>query len=150
MGPTVDESAATAMSAAEVEDFLTTRGQGVLSLSDGGDAYSVPMSFGYDGTNLLFQFAADDDSRKVAYLEATETASFVAYSFDSVAEWASVVVRGPVSPVPSEERESAYESLASNASFPTLDVFGAGLSDEDFELYQLEPTERTGMKGQNA
>lgn len=125
-----------------IDRLLRTHGTGVLSLTNGADAYAVPQSFGYDGDTLYFQLATDADSRKLAFIEATETASFAVYTTDPSR---SVVVDGPLESVSADERAAAATAVAENAEIPTLDVHPERPpSDLDFEFYRLRPTHRSG------
>ena len=50
------------MTDAEVDTFLTEQGTGVLALADGGSAYAIPISFGYETGRAVFaywQFGAE-------------------------------------------------------------------------------------------
>lgn len=67
----------------KIDTLLREHGTGVLALANGREAYSIPESFGYDGETLHFQFVFDVDSKKMAFLETTETASFTIYTSDS-------------------------------------------------------------------
>lgn len=61
----------TAMSEAEIEEFLIEQGYGHVSLAADGEAYTVPMSFGYDGNNRIFLYFiqfTDEDSHKLEML----------------------------------------------------------------------------------
>ncbi|MFB6124274.1 MAG: pyridoxamine 5'-phosphate oxidase family protein [Haloferacaceae archaeon] len=135
-----------AMSDAEIDDFLSEQGTGVLSLTSRGDAYAIPESFGYDEGTLYFLLADHDDSRKMAYLERTTTVCFVAYELSSVDDWASVVVRGELTPTPDDAHETAAAALASNAVIPGNGMFGHSADEPSFEWYELDPTERSGLR----
>lgn len=138
-------AAGTAMSAAEIDDFLSRRGTGVLSLAAEGEAYSVPESFGYDDGTLYFLLATHDGSHKMAYLERTSTVSFVTYEMRSVDDWTSVVVRGELEPTADDDRERAAAALASNGEIPGTEMVGHD-DDLTFEWYELDPEERSGLR----
>ncbi|WP_276300073.1 pyridoxamine 5'-phosphate oxidase family protein [Halorussus lipolyticus] len=124
-------------------EFLEGQGWGCLTLADGGEAYSVPLSFGYDGdSTLYFQVQTDDDSDKMAYLDATTTATFLVPEVQPP-EWSSVIVRGAVEKVPDDEADEAYSAFADNAWFPAC----PWTNDKDpaeVEFYKLEADELTG------
>lgn len=123
--------------------FLERQGWGYLTLADGGEAYSVPMSFGWDGgSTLYFQVQTDDDSEKMAYLDATTTATFVVAEVQPP-EWSSVVVRGGVERVPDDEAEKAYSAFADNAWFPAC-PWTTDKDPTEIEFYKLEAEELTG------
>lgn len=55
MGPeTFAEMQGTAMDRESIDVFLHEQGVGVLSLTDGSEAYGIPISFGYDGEEDLY------------------------------------------------------------------------------------------------
>ncbi len=124
-------------------ELLEGQGWGCLTLADGGEAYSVPLSFGYDGdSTLYFQVQTDDDSDKMAYMDATTTATFLVPEVQPP-EWSSVVVRGGVERVPDEEVEAAYSAFADNAWFPTC-PWTADKDPTEVEFYKMEAEELTG------
>ncbi|MHB9288894.1 pyridoxamine 5'-phosphate oxidase family protein [Halobacteriales archaeon Cl-PHB] len=132
-----------ALSADEVDALLREHGAGVLSFTDGEESYAVPEAFGYDGDSLYFQLVYDDDSRKMAFVETTEVATFTLYTEGDPAE--SVVARGPLERVPESETMVASNTIAENADIPTLNVVtDAELADLSFDYYRLRPTELTG------
>lgn len=133
------------MSESEVDSFLRERDSGVLSLSDGRESYGVPESFGYDGENVYFQMAYTDDSRKMSFVETTDTATFTVFVDADVAS--SVVVRGSIEPVPDGDELLAAHALAENSVVPVLNVSTQTSIDElGFEFYRLRPGEITGRK----
>ncbi|WP_336135791.1 pyridoxamine 5'-phosphate oxidase family protein [Natronomonas amylolytica] len=125
----------------ECDELLREMGSGVLSLTDGAETYAVPMSFGYDGGNLYFQFVYDEDSRKASFIESTDVSTFTVYTETPPR---SVVVRGTLEPVTDDEALAAA-ALSKNAVIPSLNV-GPEESVDDlvFEFYQLSPEEITG------
>lgn len=139
----VEETPDVQMSRGAAVSFLERRGWGCLTLADGGAAYSVPMSFGYDGEGTLyFQMQDGDDSEKMAYLDATTTATFLVPEVRPP-DWTSVIVRGEVAPVPDCERDAAYAAFADNAWFP-LCPWTAEKDPADVTFYKLDVQELTG------
>jgi nitroimidazol reductase NimA-like FMN-containing flavoprotein (pyridoxamine 5'-phosphate oxidase superfamily) len=136
--------ATTRMSRSEIDDFLENRGTGVLSLAYETDAYAVPESFGYDGEHLYFQLVYDDDSRKMACIDATDTVTFTAFTQTPPR---SVIVRGALEAVSAEDEPLATEVIAENADVPTLNVLpDSQLEDLTTEHYRLVPEELSGRK----
>jgi len=132
------------LSESESDELLCEAGVGVLAVTDGSDAYSVPESFGYDGERLYFQFVYTDDSKKMAFLEETETVSFTVHEATPAR---SVIVQGEVERVPDDDESRAATAIAENASIPTLNVYpGTGPDDIDIDYYQLTPSEITGRQ----
>lgn len=123
--------------------FLERLGWGCLTLANEGAAYSVPMSFGYDGdSTLYFQAQTDEESDKMAYLDATTTATFLVPEVQPP-DWTSVIVRGPVKKVPDEEIEEAYTAFAENAWFPTC-PWTHDKDPTEVAFYKLEADQLTG------
>lgn len=96
---TPEQHPADSMTREEMVEFLQDHGRGVLSLSDGADAYGVPVSFGYveeetDDAIYLSLNRFGEDSEKLEVLEETNSASLVAYDAESSEKWRSVVVTG--------------------------------------------------------
>jgi len=135
------------MTESELSTFLREQGTGVLSLAGGEDVYAVPMSFGYDDGRLYFQFGSGEGSRKLELLERTGRATVTTYLVASAEEWASAIVSGPVERVPEDRRETALEAIEANATFPTLGVTGTDSGEIVYELFALDPTDRSGRKG---
>jgi len=135
-----------AMSDSEIATVLGRANHGVLSLADADTAYSVPMSYGFDpdADALVFQFVLHDGSRKRAFVEQTDTASFTVSRTDD--EWFSVVVEGPISAVPDERTTDAYAAIAESAWFPDLTVFDRSVAEAEFDLFELSIESRDGRK----
>lgn len=135
------------MTESERDEFLDERGQGVLSLARDGDAYGVPVSFGYDDGTLYFvllQFG--DDSEKLEFAEATGTATFSTFEFEDEHHWRSVVARGPLESVAEEDRAAVDDVMFDNARFASLFPHGEPITAHP--RYRLVPEETTGQKGQ--
>ena len=126
----------------EVDDLLRESGSGVLALTDGKEAYSIPESFGYDGDRLYFQFASTADSKKIDFLETTETATLTVYTEEPAK---SVLVQGSIDPVSDDEEIYAATAIAENASIPSLNVYPeTPLQEVMMDYYQLMPATITG------
>jgi nitroimidazol reductase NimA-like FMN-containing flavoprotein (pyridoxamine 5'-phosphate oxidase superfamily) len=134
------------MSEDGIERMLRTATHGVLSLAADGEAYAVPMSFGYDGEGLYFVFRRPAvGSRKVEFVEATERATFVVSSVNTKHDWASVLVEGPLRPVEPGEWNSLLDALGDDAWFPS--VFSETDPREDFLGFYLAAERKTGRRG---
>jgi nitroimidazol reductase NimA-like FMN-containing flavoprotein (pyridoxamine 5'-phosphate oxidase superfamily) len=134
------------MSDREVEELLERRGYGTLSLASDGQAYAVPMSFGYADDRLYFVFRRPDErSRKLTYIEETDRASFLVMDVASKHDWASVLVEGPVHEVPEDDWDALFEAVEGNAWFPSL--FSETDPMQSFVGYELLAERRTGRKG---
>ncbi|ADD07613.1 FMN-binding domain protein (plasmid) [Natrialba magadii ATCC 43099] len=134
----------TELSQEETDLLLRDLGIGVLALTNGSEAYSIPESFGYDGETLYFQFVHTPDSKKMALLETTETATFTVYDEQPTQ---SVLVQGPVEPIPEGNESKATTAIAENASIPTVNVYPDTTPDEfTIDYYRLRPTAITGRQ----
>ena len=105
------------MDAAEIDDVLTERGIGVLSMSAEGVPYGVPLSFGYDGDDRLYFVFLDASAelRKELYAEQTEVASFTTFDVDPDGSWRSVIVAGSLERITIDAWDDARQAMADNA-----------------------------------
>ena len=134
------------MTNAEIDNFLSERGFGTLSLADSGDAYAVPISFGYNGERLfMYLVEFGDSSQKLAYSRNTATACLTAYMVESQYEWASVIVRGSLEEVPEDEQKTMEEVMESNAWHPSL--YPPLEPTTGIDRFELVITEASGRKG---
>lgn len=106
----------------EIDEVLAAQGFGVLALADGGSAYGVPVSFGYDSDSRLFLYLIrfGEDSRKLAFADRTESACVVVYDVESRFRWRSVIASGTLHPVADDEVEYMEAVMDDNAWFPSL------------------------------
>lgn len=131
----------------EIDDFLRDQGHGVLSLTQDGETYGLPMSFGYDGDRIFIQFIEfGSGSKKGLFREGTDGACLTTYNVQTRFKWRSAVVTGPLTAVPEDEVEYAEETLDDNGWFPTIFPPTDPISGVD--RYALEIVEATGRKGQ--
>jgi nitroimidazol reductase NimA-like FMN-containing flavoprotein (pyridoxamine 5'-phosphate oxidase superfamily) len=139
------------LSPEEVDEVLVRNGVGVLSLTDGGQPYAVPMSFGYSGDEMTFpmQLGTGYDGRKERCIDSNSRACFTVYERTPAAEvgWRSVVATGRLREIPDDEAERAFSSLAANAEFARdLGVWGVPFEDVELTLYGLDIAECTGRE----
>jgi uncharacterized protein len=136
------------MDDAEIEAFLREQGIGVLSLASNGEAYGVPISFGYDGEDrLYFVFLrVGERSRKEEFAGATERASLTVYDVDSKHVWRSVIANGRVRQVRDDEWDAVESAIDDNAWYPSL--FSEAEPRQDFQGWVLEVEELTGQKSE--
>lgn len=106
----------------EIDAVLEEQGFGVLALADRGDAYGVPVSFGYGGDSRLFLYLIrfGDSSKKLDFAEQTETACLVTYDVETRFRWRSVIVTGTLHPLAEDEIDHMEEVMDANAWFPSL------------------------------
>ena len=133
------------MTDAEVDAFLTEQGTGVLALADGGSAYAVPISFGYETGRAVFAYwRFGSGSRKTEYTDATERACLTVHDVVSGREWRSVLARGPLRELPADEWADLGGLIDDNAWSPDF----AGVGDRQLSVvgYQLRIDEATGLR----
>ncbi|MFC7081401.1 pyridoxamine 5'-phosphate oxidase family protein [Halorussus caseinilyticus] len=142
-GASVEEPTDLRMHPDAVAAFLEQQGWGCLTLADGGSAYSIPISFGYDGDGTVyFHVHTDDDGEKMRYLDATATATFLVADVQPP-EWTSVMLRGAVTRVPDDETPEAYAAFADNAWFPMC-PWVPEKDPSELAFYKLDADDVTG------
>jgi hypothetical protein len=138
------------LDADDVARVLETAGHGVLALADDGESYAIPISFGYGGDgSLYFQFGFGESSRKRTFLDSTTQATLVVSDVQSMTEWTSVVVAGPIEPVDDAEDPAAADAFAAFAdnAFVPRNALDGDLNATDFTLYELSIESATGRFG---
>ena len=133
------------MDEAALEAALREHGTGVLSLARDGEAYAVPVSFGYDGDRCYFVFIGyHEPSTKAEFAEATERATLTMYEVGGRDDWHSVNVRGRLSRLGEDDWPAAREAIGDNAWHPGL--FRRADPRGRIELWALEAEEVTGYE----
>lgn len=146
MGPeTLAELQGIEMEDREIDEFLRSQGFGVLSLTDGTEAYGVPVSFGYDGESRLFFvfLRVGEQSKKERFAESTEKASFATYEVVSKHNWRSVIASGTLRKVTDDEWGSVVAAIDDNAWYPSL--FSEAEPMQDLQAWELQIKEITGQ-----
>jgi hypothetical protein len=135
------------MDRAEIDDFLADRGVGLLALADGGRAYAVPISFGYDGDSRLYFFLLrfGEDSEKIDYADRTASATFAVYDVETPDRWRSVLARGPVETVPEERHDEMEAVMYDNAWSARLFPYSDPITE--IRRAELRIEDATGQKG---
>jgi len=133
----------------EISAFLTEQGVGVLSMSNGGTPYGIPLSFGHGGGDrLYFLFAGHSEAgKKVTYAERSEVASFVVYDTFPENAWRSVVFEGTIDRITINDWETAREAMGDNAY--GLDLLTNVDLQEDPRVWALEITGWSGRKSES-
>ena len=128
-----------------VEARLRETETGVLSLADGDEAYGLPMAHYYEGgDSIVFRLGVDDDSEKVAFLESTERACYVVYSYESPERSWSVLARGEIHPLSAGDER--FDVAEINRQFPDLRIFDEDVAELDVRLFELRADTITGRK----
>lgn len=129
----------------EISTLFREQGFGVLSLAVENTAYSVPMSFGYDGERLYFVYLqTTDESTKIAFSDQTELASFIVCDIESKHHWRSAIAYGPLSELDEESWNPAVQAVKDNAWHPNL--FASASPMQGLQWWELTPEEYTGRK----
>lgn len=132
----------------EIDAFLRDRGIGVLSLTDGEEAYGVPVSFGYDGEGrLYFVFLrVGERSKKEEFARRTERASLTVSDVESKHVWTSVIATGPLREIDDEEWTDLEAAIDDNAWYPSL--FSESEPMRDIQGWELRIEEVTGQRSE--
>lgn len=132
----------------DVNTFLREQGVGVLSLTNGQEAYGVPVSFGYNGgDSLYFVFLRiGEQSKKEQFAEQTERASFTVYDVNSKHVWTSVIVSGALHQIPDSEWDELEIAIEDNAWYPSL--FSEAEPMQDIQGWELRMDEVTGQQSE--
>jgi nitroimidazol reductase NimA-like FMN-containing flavoprotein (pyridoxamine 5'-phosphate oxidase superfamily) len=134
------------MSDAEIDGVLYEQGHGVLSLASDGDAYAVPVSFGYDGeTIFMYLIQFDGQSKKLEFSEGAGTTCLTTYDVRDRSEWESLIVYGTLDAVPESEFGYMDEVMDDNAWFPSFHPPDWPITG--VERTTLSLTSVTGRKG---
>lgn len=146
----MDDTESVEMDDAEIATFLGREGTGVLSLAKASEAYSIPVSYGYDddsGPRFYLRLGFAPDSEKRAFLRETTRVALVVY--DETAEgWRSVVARGPLEEVPETAIDADIVRGLQKADIPLVSIFDRPMQELEFTLHRLVPDELTGRKTQ--
>lgn len=128
----------------QMRSFVSTRRVGVLGLPTGEGPYLLPMSFGFDGEDrVYFTYLTDDASRKVDLTDATDEASLLVFSLDSLYNWESVLLRGDIERVP----ETAWDDVMVHLEDAwTPDLIRSALASVSAVVYELRVTDWSGVK----
>ena len=137
------------MSASQIDEFLSNRETGVLSLASEDEPYSFPISYGYDATTETFymRLVSTPESQKRAFLGSDPQVRLVVY--DGNAEgtiYRSVVAAGVLEQI--EPNEMSVEEIEQygEASRPLFEIWGMGKDELDIQLYKFEPSELNGRR----
>jgi uncharacterized protein len=131
-----------------IDTFLREQGVGILSLTDGREAYGVPISFGYDDKDsCYFVFLrAGEQSKKEQFAEKTERASLTVSDVTSKHVWTSVIASGPLRTVGDNEWSELETAIEDNAWYPSL--FSEAEPMRDFQGWELQIDEVTGQQSE--
>lgn len=127
----------------QIREFLTSHSTGVLGLPAEGVPYMIPMSYAHDDASLYFTYLLGPSSNKGTLSQRADRARFLVYSVETMFNWRSVLLGGPLSQVP-EAEWSDLEDVLTNAWRPEL-FKNAGAAGS-VEVYELEIQAQDGIR----
>jgi len=137
----------TPMDTDDIDDLLTAKGWGIISLANDDEPYSIPVSFGYDGDDICFIFLKDSpDGRKFEFIDDGKTARLLVTDIGGRFDWQSIAITGPVRRVSRDTDDWTHlmDTLDDNAWFST--DFERASTLEDMHGWRLEPDELRGLE----
>jgi nitroimidazol reductase NimA-like FMN-containing flavoprotein (pyridoxamine 5'-phosphate oxidase superfamily) len=134
------------MDALQINDFLSDRETGVLSLGRENDSYAIPVSFAYDpqSQNIYLRLGYGPRSTKRQFVEAVNRASFVTYAVDNE-RWKSVLARGQLETVSESTLDSSVAEALHDLRIPYFRVHGDSTDNMEFEVVRMDISELTGI-----
>ncbi len=128
-----------------IEEFLTSRETGVLSLAYDDQPYSIPVSYGYAASDrrINLRLVSVEDSDKRRFLRTTPPARLVVYAANRIT-YRSVIVDGTLELIDPEEMTPADVAQYGRTKRPLFEMWNADRTDLDIELFRLEPTSISG------
>lgn len=127
----------------EIEEFLNDQATGVLSLSNDGRAYGIPVSFAFDeeAGRVIMDLGFAEESKKRTFLETTEEVCLTVYDWRSPTEWRSVIVTGPLTLLDEtdvdDDIQGWYYEVAKDIEIPKGNI--------ELEWYELTADDISGV-----
>jgi hypothetical protein len=137
----------TPMSRRDIDDLLESTGWGTLSLADGGEPYSIPVSFGYDGDDVYFGLIRDSPTNtKFDFVADGTTARLLVTDVRARFDWQSVAVTGTLRAIErdGDDWETLVSRLEDNAWFSPAFERAEGV--EELQGWRLDPDEVRGIE----
>ncbi|WP_254522457.1 pyridoxamine 5'-phosphate oxidase family protein [Natrinema caseinilyticum] len=137
----------TEMTDAEIDDFLSRRETGVLSLARTDEPYAIPISYGYDDDEREFymRLVSTPDSEKRQFLESSPQARLVVYD-EAGSTYRSVIATGGLESIEPAALTPGEIAQYGEAKRPLFEIWAKGKKSLDIELYRLEPTTLNGRR----
>ncbi len=147
-----DHAYGTSMTDDEIEAVLYEHGTATLSLSQDGEAYGIPVSYGYDGDRdrCLLDLGFGPESRKRSFIETTDRGCLTVYEWDSPTEWRSVVVQGSVRKLDEELDDGLEELYYEHATDVAISVFDRPPETIELQWYEFAIDEFSGRASANS
>lgn len=139
----------TEMTESEIDDFLGEHETGVLSLAQGEQPYSIPISYGYDASERTFfmRLVSTPESEKRRFLASSPHARLVVYDeTGDKTTYRSAVAVGLLEEIPPEELTVERIEQYGAAKRPLFEIWGKSKQDLDIQLYEFEPTTLSGRR----
>lgn len=128
----------------EMRELLSTHNTGVLGLPTEGPPLLRPMSFWFDGDSRIYlPYVLGASSRKKELSDRADVARFLVYRAETPFNWRSVLLTGRLTRVPESDRAEVQDAMTVRWR---PDVFERATESGVTELYELEITDRTGIK----
>ncbi|WP_277541282.1 pyridoxamine 5'-phosphate oxidase family protein [Haloarcula laminariae] len=137
----------TPMDERDIDRLLTDTGWGVLSLAQGDEPYSIPVSFGYDGGDVFLALIRDSpENTKFEFVEDGKRARLLVTDVDGRFDWQSIGVTGTVRALAREsgDWDHAVETLDDNAWFSTDFQRADGI--DEITVWRLAVDEVRGLE----
>ena len=80
---------------------------------------------------------------KIKFADTTNTATFVIYEYTAPSDSWSVLIRGELTPLDSEN-QTVLSPSEMNEYFPPFRLFDEGVAEVEMTLYELRPESITG------
>jgi nitroimidazol reductase NimA-like FMN-containing flavoprotein (pyridoxamine 5'-phosphate oxidase superfamily) len=131
------------MDESEIRNFLGSQNVGVLGLPADGPPVLRPLSYGYDEDTLYLFYVVGSGSRKADLSGPDTEAAFLVYSAETMFNWRSVLLTGPLRPVSDEERADIEESVSIGWR-PAL--FEQASEELETALFRMPTDQQVGIK----
>jgi nitroimidazol reductase NimA-like FMN-containing flavoprotein (pyridoxamine 5'-phosphate oxidase superfamily) len=129
----------TEMSRAETDALLARHETGVLSLARDDEPYAIPVSYGYDSEARTFylRLVSTPESEKRAFLSSSPAVRLVV-SEETEPEYRSVVAKGTLREVSTDEMTVERIEQFGDAKRPLFEIWGESKTDLRIQLYELD------------
>jgi len=135
----------TEMSRAETDALLARHETGVLSLARGDEPYAIPISYGYDAEARTFylRLVSTPNSEKREFLNSSPAVRLVV-SEETEPEYRSVVAKGTLREVSTDEMTVERIEQFGDAKRPLFEIWGESKTDLRIQLYELDAGDVSG------
>lgn len=137
------------MGLSEIDEFVSNRETGVLTLARDDEPYSIPISYGYDASEGTFylRLVSTPDSEKREFLASSPETRLVIYdSADEESVYWSVVAKGLLEELDPTELTVEHIEQYGETKRPLFEIWGKGRDELDIKLYQFEPEDIQGRR----